>query len=929
MATSLFSRAAPQEPAQRILDLQRLPPDSQDVATMLAGDPAPEVRAAAAQRCRDIAMLQRAWESETDTAVRPAIAASLGRALAELADAEQARALLEADACTDAIRSAVARVAQDPQRRALAIAGIRDEAELVELALGGEHAETRIAAAERVHSPECLKKLADAARNKDRGVARIARARIDAMHEQASRQARADEIIAQLEALAHEPGPILTAVVELDRRWQALAMSDEAGHLARFAATRHAIQARFDREQEEPRRRSQFDRRLRSCLAACAAPGLPDDLEVLRAELASLRELAQELGHTVGVEQVDQILEQIRLREEERASLTHAESLVAEAEQLAAGTSIDDASLQERWHALAPAVHTPALKRRFKTALAVIEQRRVEQQESARQESAARRHQLHEQLHAAEQALAAGQLHAARSSADEIKKARGDAGQLPKPTVQRVARLMQQLGDLERWESFGQRSARVQLCERAEALAAQTLGASQMAQEVQKLRDEWKTLDQQHAGVPKALWLRFDGACEKAYAPAARFFAEQAARNKEARRKREEFIAKAAEHGPTLLGEHPDWRAVEHWMRDTERAWREGDLGSVDPGSWKKLDAKLKTALAPVREAWSAAYEQAKAHRRVLIEEVTQLGSKAMERDTPSQVKAIQLRWQEHAKSLPLGRRDERELWEQFRAACDGVFEARNAKRKEDDSRKGESRRALEEVCAQIEKLALEKDADDQVLRRSLRDVQEQWNAGAKAAGPESRGLQSRFNAAKNAVDALLADRERTRKAAVWQTLARKERLCEELDERVRAGAARAETGPDPAQEQWAALPELPPAWEKKMLERRDAALAALGDAAAAVEHIAHMEGSAQWRREGLAELELALGLPTPAQYQADRLALQMKKLKERFGKAAASSASDTELLLEWCAEPGVCDALDRQRSEAIFSRMGRSGAKP
>jgi len=83
--------------------------------------------------------------------------------------------------------------------------------------------------------------------------------------------------------------------------------------------------------------------------------------------------------------------------------------------------------------------------------------------------------------------------------------------------------------------SFGQHNARVQLCERAEALAAETHPPAQLAREVQKLRAEWKALDEQHAGVPKSLWERFDGACEKAYAPAARHFAELHAARKQAR----------------------------------------------------------------------------------------------------------------------------------------------------------------------------------------------------------------------------------------------------------------------------------------------------------------------------------------------------------------------------------------------------------
>ncbi len=321
---------------------------------------------------------------------------------------------------------------------------------------------------------------------------------------------------------------------------------------------------------------------------------------------------------------------------------------------------------------------------------------------------------MHTLLHAAEQALAAGQLQTARAAADEIRARRAGAGPLPKPTLQRLSRLTQQLKELEGWESFGQQHARVQLCERAEAAATLTLDAPHLAVEVRKLRNEWSALDQQHAGVPKALWERFDRACEKAYAPAARYFAELAALQKEARKQREAFIAAAAAHAPTLLVEPRDWRAIERWLRETDRLWRDGDLGSIEPKAWKSLDARFKAALAPLRDALAAARGQAKARRQALIEEATALAAKALERDAPAQVKAIQARWQAQAKELALTRRDERALWEQFRAACDAVFQARQAKRKQEDVRRREARGALEDICAQLEQLALATDKQEQ-----------------------------------------------------------------------------------------------------------------------------------------------------------------------------------------------------------------------
>jgi len=81
-------------------------------------------------------------------------------------------------------------------------------------------------------------------------------------------------------------------------------------------------------------------------------------------------------------------------------------------------------------------------------------------------------------------------------------------------------------------------------------------------------------------------------------------------------------------------------------------------------------------------------------------------------------------------------------------------------------------------------------------------------------------------------------------------------------------------------------------------------------------------EGAAA-RRDGLLELELALGLPSPADLGKERLAVQVRKLNSRF-KAAAGGGSAAEVLLAWCATPGVAQARDRDRCEKIVGSLQR-----
>jgi hypothetical protein len=925
----LFGAPLHQHPdaAQRVLGVAQLPPDAKALAELLASDPAPEVRSAAAGRCADAGALEAALQSEAVPAVRAAIGTALGSVLATLPDAELVARVLAAPHCTDDVRAAIALQGADPDRQRAALDGMVDQARLVDIALAATHAPQRQAAAERVHEPQALRRLYEAAKEKDRGVARLARQRLDRMAQRARDAATADELLAQAAALVAQPGAIVMAAVELDRRWRALHLGEDGERQARWEAIGRQMQARFEQERLAQQAHVRLEHRLDAWLASLPAPPPAAALPVLREELQALQAEATQADDASALARLAQAEQRIAGWEAAAPALAAAEALVAEAEELAAGTSIDDAQLPARWQGVDAAARTAALAQRFEAAIATIEQRRSAHARAEQDAQGSTRNRLHAALHAAEQALAAGHLHDARTAADEARALKPGAGLLPKPTVQRLSRVVQQLADLERWEKFGQQSVRTQLCERAEALAQQTLAPAALAREVQQLRAEWKALDVQHAGVPKPLWERFDSACEKAYAPAAQHFAEQAALHKAARKQRDEFIAAAAAHAPTLLGETPDWRAIEHWLRDTDAAWRGPTLGSVEPAAWKKLDTKLKAAVAPLRTALAAARGEAKAAREALIAEAEGWVARAQERDAPAAVRDLQARWQASAKSLALLQRDERALWERFRTACNAVFDARKNVRKDADQQKSAQRRALEALCEQAEQAVQATDLDEAQVRQRLRELREQWTAAQASGGPAPAALESRFRAARSSFDESLKRRAQAKEAATWRALLDRAWLCDELDALI-AGEQPAEelAAPiDALRARWVALPAIDAAWEAKLAARRDEAIAALADDDARWDHRDRIEDSAEARRDLLLELELQFNLTSPPDLQAQRLAVQVKHLRERFKRSPASEAERADrLLLDWCALHGSTDARDRERVEKIAGAIER-----
>ena len=106
------------------------------------------------------------------------------------------------------------------------------------------------------------------------------------------------------------------------------------------------------------------------------------------------------------------------------------------------------------------------------------------------------------------------------------------------------------------------------------------------------------------------------------------------------------------------------------------------------------------------------------------------------------------------------------------------------------------------------------------------------------------------------------------------------------------------------------------------MLARRDAAIAAVGGGDSGGYNLRIDQGAAS-RSEQLLELEMLLGIDSPAELKGERLALQVKKLRDRFQSAAPAGAGNAkELLLAWCAQPGVADERDRQRIERVFRAL-------
>ena len=295
MITRIFSRSALHEhedPAQRVQGVAALPPDSGELARLLAADPAPEVRSAAAQRCSELPALAEALTTESDPAVRAAVATALGGVLSDTAG--RRRPLPHSSSRTPA------RMPSAPTSRA------------ARRMPTGAASRSRTSATKRCwstsrwapSSPKRARRRRDACttpegpaqdrrcREEQGSRRRAARPAAPRRHRRARGQGKGGRRAAGAAGGARRAsrGRSSAPSSTSSGAGRRSISRDDEPRRARWEAARGLVQARFDRERDEQRARAQFERRLREWIDALQPPA---DADALRAEARRARGVAR------------------------------------------------------------------------------------------------------------------------------------------------------------------------------------------------------------------------------------------------------------------------------------------------------------------------------------------------------------------------------------------------------------------------------------------------------------------------------------------------------------------------------------------------------------------------------------------------------------------------------------------------------------
>ncbi|SMP78168.1 DUF349 domain-containing protein [Noviherbaspirillum suwonense] len=847
----------------------------------------------------------------------------------------------EAPVVTESVKAEQAdRAEQQRQARQAAleqaIALAHDETAATAFILQSDYPDARRQAAQHLHSRACLEQVLQAMRNTDRRVARLMQQRLDALDQEEKRAAQADDAIAQAERLVQLPLLMVNQVTELDHAWRRIGDAP-APQRERFDASREQLRQRLQAQTELQRALLDAGTALTRLIEA--APAMPaaeasQQLETLEASIAThlaspeagslpkarvqaVQEQAAQLKAQLG----KQLAAQAQREEALQARLAALDAWEAQAGQDAA--QLDDAALRVTWQSLPGVSDAPELDQRFDALAATVRaaRRPAEAERPApasmktpapapvsAQDQAEARAAMDAALGAMESALEEGSLQAAAEQDRALRAMDFKTMRPGEEALSRLSRLRAELARLQGWARWGGNVSREELLKAAQDLATQEMAVAERATKVGSLRERWKSLDASAGPASRDAWLRFDAACTEAYAPVAEHFRQLAEERRQNLDHAAALTAEVSAHAESLgLEGEPsavDWKGVAAYVSRATQSWQK--LGPIERRERKAAEAAFGAALDLLRKPLAAQQQREVARRESLIAEVEALDAGAPR--VTDTLKAIQERWQEQARALPLSRADEQALWQRFRHACDALFAERKESARTLDAERQQHLERRQALCATLEAAV---DAPVATLGQLLRDSAAAW----REIGPVPRAAQQQIDDRYDAATAALRQRvDQARQAAAdaqAALLQQKFALCRQAEQALVDGAlddARREA----LQEAWRALPALGGGNERIMAARFEAAIAGTDAGRDALHRNRDLV------MEEILQMEIRLGVESPPELSQERLKQQIQVLQSSL-RSGQRPVEPQQMLMQLCAQPALLDDAAAARVERLI----------
>lgn len=459
---------------------------------------------------------------------------------------------------------------------------------------------------------------------------------------------------------------------------------------------------------------------------------------------------------------------------------------------------------------------------------------------------------------------------------------------LPAHLTGQLQHLDAKLNELKDWKDYAAAPKRTQLIEAMEALVDSKDDPEELAVEIKRLQDDWKTISKGVGADTEADWQRFHQAAQKAYEPCRTHFEAQAQRRRENLERRLALIARLTAFEAGQDWQQADWPLVVTALRESRLQWR--SHSPVHRSAGKLAQENFDSVVQRLQERLNGEYAKNISAKQSLIARAQKALAGEDIHKAVDDIKHLQLRWKT-AGIVP--REEDARLWQDFRQHCDAVFQKRQHEQTDYYAGLEAHKGKAVALCMEVERIASLSGQDLANGAHALAELKEAFDTLEELPRADARDLQRRLERALEDCERSIARQKSHDRERSWSDLF-------EAANQVRAYRLAVAANQDPgerealkqAAEQFMTQVQQ---WPKGGLQAIKSVLASPG--------IDDVDANEMALRKLCIRAEILAEQPTPEFDQPLRREYQMQRLIQGMGQGSSTDEGAVEkLVLEWVA---------------------------
>ncbi len=479
-------------------------------------------------------------------------------------------------------------------------------------------------------------------------------------------------------------------------------------------------------------------------------------------------------------------------------------------------------------------------------------------------------------------------------------------GNLPQHLTNQLEQLDEALAKLQDWKNYAVIPKKHELIAQLEALGSSKEHPESLANKVKRIQDEWRALSKGGKDQDQDLWEKFHELAQKVYQPCRDYFAEQANIRQHNLNECKQLVTQLKNYLENHNWESANWKDVETVIRVARQEWR--NHTPTERVATQPVLAEFEATLSAIQQKLNNEFAKNASLKKDLIAQAQLLVNLEDARKATDQVKQLQTKWQTIGASL---RKEEQQLWREFRSVCDAVFARRQQQSEEFKAELETNLNRAKVLLAEVVSLT---ELTAQALtdaRKRVDEIRQEFGALGQFPKAQVNEINTGFNKAIDTFEQKLKDERVALKQQVWINLFT-------ANEAVNNHELALVKGKDSSFEtlqanidkitQW-------PAGGLKAIQQK------IGRANAS----ADLDANLNVLRELCIRADILTGTDTPASEQTLRTAFQVNQLQQNFGRKAQDISTEFEnLVFEWIA----VGAVETNSYASLFSRFNASRLK-